>query len=62
MRGTSDDGPGFRDMFSEIYLLLTDRQKVDDPPVGGVRHMQLGELVLQKSLHDYVKSRSKVHK
>eukprot|EP00064_Thunnus_orientalis_P009926 superscaffoldBa00001292_g9952 len=38
------------------------RQEVGDPPAGGVRHVQLGELVLQQSRDDCVKGGAEIHK
>ncbi len=38
------------------------RQEVCDPPAGGVRHIQLGELVLLQSWDDGVKGGAKIHK
>ncbi len=62
LRGTGADGPRVRDMFSQLYKLPPVRQEVCDPPTGGVRHVQLGELVLQQSRDDGVESRAEVHK
>ncbi len=60
--GTGADGPRVRDMFPQPHMLPPVRQEVCDPPAGGVRHVQLGELVLQQSRDDGVKSRAEVHK
>ena len=49
-------------MFSQLHALLPVRQEVCDPPAGGVRHVQLGELVLKQGGDDGVKSRAEVHK
>lgn len=37
-------------------------QEVSDPPVEGVGHVQLGQLVLERSLVYGVKHRAEVHK
>ena len=44
--GSGADGLGFRDMFPKLHALLPVRQEVCDPSAGGVRHVELGELVL----------------
>ncbi len=49
-------------MFPQLHMLPPVRQEVCDPPAGGVRHVQLGELVLQQSQDDGMKSRAEVHK
>ncbi len=46
LRGSGADGPRVRDMFPQLHMLPPVRQEVCDPPAGGVRHVQLGELVL----------------
>ena len=38
------------------------RQEVSDLPAGGVRHIQLGELVLQENQDDRVEGGAEVHK
>ncbi len=50
LRGTSADGLGVQDMFPQLHMLPPVRQEVWDPPAGGVRHVQLGELVLAQSI------------
>ena len=40
------DGLGFRNMYPQIHTLLLVRQELCDPPAGGVRHVELGQLVL----------------
>ena len=62
MRGTGADGPGVRDKFPQLHLLPPVGQEVCDPPAGGVRHAQLGELVLQQSRDDGVEGRAEIHK
>ena len=42
--------------------LLPVRQEVCDPPAGGIRHVQLGELVLKQGGDDGVEGRAEVHK
>ena len=37
-------------------------QEVCNPPTSGVRHTELGEIVLQKSRDDCIESRAEVHK
>ncbi|KAF7651031.1 hypothetical protein LDENG_00117000, partial [Lucifuga dentata] len=51
--GSGADGPGVRDMLTQPHALPPVRQEVSDPPTGGVRHVQLGELVLQQSWDDW---------
>jgi len=48
-------------MFPQPHVLLPVGQ-VCDPPAGGVRHAQLGELVLQQSRDDCVESRAEIQK
>lgn len=43
-------------------MLSLTSQEVSDPPAGGERHIQLGELDLKESQNDCVKRRAKVHK
>jgi len=62
LRGTGADGLEVRDMFPQVHMLLPVGQEVCDPPAGGVRHTQLGELVLKKSWDDVVEGRAEVHK
>ena len=45
LRRSGADGPGVRDLCSQLNALLPVRQEVCDPPAGGVRHVQLGDLV-----------------
>ena len=45
--GTGADGSRVRNVFPQLHMLLPVRQEICNPPAGGVRHMQLGELVLQ---------------
>jgi len=52
LSGTGADGPGVRDVFPQPHVLLPVGQEVCDPPAGGVRHAQLGEIVLQQSRLD----------
>jgi len=47
------------DMFLQPHLLLS---VICDPPAGGVRPAQLGELVLQQSWDDCVESRAEIQK
>ncbi len=49
------------DIFSQLHMLSPVRQEVCDPPAGGVRHTQLGELVLQQCRDDGVQGRAKIH-
>ncbi len=46
LKGSCSDGPGVRDMFPQFHMLPPVRQEVCDPPVGGISHIQLGELVV----------------
>ncbi len=62
LRGSGADGPRVRDMFPQLHMLPPVRQEVCDPPAGGVRHIQLGELVLQQSRDDGIKGGAEVHK
>ena len=48
-------------MFSQLHMLLPVRQEISDPPAGGVRHTQLGELLLKQSRDDGVKDRAEIH-
>ncbi|KAK0140096.1 ATP-dependent DNA helicase PIF1 [Merluccius polli] len=48
-------------MFSQLHMLLPVKQEVSDPPAGGVRHTQLGELLLKQSQDDGVKGRAEIH-
>ena len=48
-------------MFSQLHMLLPVTQEVSDPPAGGVRHTQLGELLLKQSRDDGVKGRAEIH-
>ena len=59
--GTGTDCLGVGDMFSQLHMLLPVRQEVSDPPAGGVRHTQLGELLLKQSRDDGVKGRAEIH-
>ncbi len=56
------DGSAVRGMFPQLHMLPPVRQEVCEPPAGGVRHIQLGELVLQQSRNDCIESRTEVHK
>ncbi len=47
---------------TQLHMLPPVRQEVCDPPAGGVRHVQLRELVLQQSRDDGVEGRAEVHK
>lgn len=49
-------------MFRQRHVLPPIRQEVSDPPVGGVRHIQLGEPVLQQSQDDSIEGMDEVHK
>lgn len=49
-------------MFSQLHMLLPVRLEVSDPKAGGVKHAQLGELVLQQSQDDSVEDRTEIHK
>ena len=49
-------------MLPQPHMLPPVRQEVSDPPAGGVRHTQLGELVLKQSRNDGVEGRAEVHK
>ena len=49
-------------MFSQFHMMLPLRQEVCNPPAGGVRHTQLGELLLKQSRDDCVESRAEIHK
>ena len=61
MRGTGADGPAVRDMFSQLHV--SDQwSEFSGPPAGGVRHVQLGELVLQQSPDGGVKGGAEIHK
>ncbi len=62
MRGTVADGPRVRDMVTQLHMMPPVRQEVCDPPAGGVRHSQRGELVLQQSRDDGVGGRAEVKK
>ena len=62
LRGTGADGLEVGDMFPQFHMLLPIRQEVCDLPAGGVRHTQLGALVLKKSQGDVVEGRAEVHK
>ena len=42
--------PVLMDRESELNALLPVRQEVSDPSAGGVRHIQLGELLLSVTL------------
>ena len=43
-------------------MLLPVRQEVCNPPAGGVRHTQLGELLLKQSWDDCIEGRAEIHK
>ena len=61
--GTSGaDGLGVRDLCTQLNTLLPVRQEVCDPPAGGIRHVQLGELVLKQGGDDGIEGRAEVHK
>ena len=60
--GSDADGLVFRDMFPQLHVLLPVRQAVCDPPAGGVRHVELGELVLKQSWEDSVECSVEVNK
>ena len=62
LRRSGADGPGVRDLCSQLNALLPVRQEVCDPPAGGIRHVQLGELVLKQGGDDGVEGRAEVHK
>ena len=47
-RRSGADGLGVRDLCSQLNALLPVRQEVCDPPAGGIRHVQLGELFLKQ--------------
>ena len=49
-------------MFPQLHALLPVRQKVCDPPAGGVRYVELGELILEQSREVGVECRAEVHK
>ena len=53
---------GVRDLCSQLNALLPIRQEVCDPPAGGIRHVQLGELVLKQGGEDGIEGRAEVHK
>ena len=57
-----DDGLKGRDMLPQFNVLHPVGQEVCDPPAGGVRHTQLGNLVLKKSWDYVVEGRAEVHK
>lgn len=42
-------GLGTRDVFLQLHVLLLARQEVSDTSADGFGHIQLGELVLQKT-------------
>ena len=60
--GSDADGLVFRDMFPQLHVLLPVRQAVSDPPAGGVRHVELGELVLKQSWEDSVECSVEVNR
>ena len=62
LRRSGADGPRVRDVCSQLIALLPVRQEICDPPAGGVRHVQLGELVLKQSGDDGVEGKAEVHK
>ena len=62
LRATGAYSPGVRDMLPQPHALPPVRQEVCDPPAGGVRHAQLGELVLKQSRNDCVEGRAEVNK
>ena len=46
--GTNADGLGVGEVFSQLHMLLPVRQEDCNPPAGGVRYSQLGELLLKQ--------------
>lgn len=56
------DGERVRDILPKPHALPLVRQDVSDPPAGGVRHIELEELVLEQSREDGVERRAEVHK
>lgn len=46
LRGSSADCLGVGYVLTQIHMLLPVRQEVCEPSTGGVKHIQLGQLVL----------------
>ncbi|XP_076606379.1 uncharacterized protein LOC143332620 [Chaetodon auriga] len=60
--GSSADGLCVGDVFPQLHALFPVRQEVCNPPASGVRHAQLGELLLKQSWGDGVEGRPEIHK
>ena len=62
LRRSGADGPGVRDLCSQLNALLPVRQEVCDSPAGGVGNVQLGELFLKQGGDDDIEGRAEIHK